>query len=51
MRGRENEVRKHMSIDDTVALDIGGHGNENPIYVFPEKELSGLSPISIFMCP
>ncbi len=49
MRGREIKVRKCMSIDDTVALDIGRHGNENPIYVFSEKELSGLSPISIFM--
>jgi hypothetical protein len=25
------------------------HCNENPIYVFPEKELRSLSPISIFM--
>ncbi len=26
------------------------HCNENSIYVFPEKELRGLVPISTFMC-
>ncbi len=26
------------------------HYNENPSYVFPEKKLRGVSPISAFMC-
>jgi hypothetical protein len=26
-----------LSIDDPVALDIGRHGNENPIYVLPVR--------------
>jgi hypothetical protein len=29
-----------------ITLRIGSHCSENPIYVFPEKELRGLSPKS-----
>ncbi len=29
---------------------FGVRWNENPIYVFPEKELRGISPDSTFMC-
>jgi hypothetical protein len=35
---------------DTLSKEISTHCNENPIYVFPEKELRGLNPDFTFMC-
>ncbi len=33
-----------MALSAQVQYMVKPHSNENPIYVFPEKELRGLSP-------
>jgi hypothetical protein len=42
----KKENNKHGTRTGPVGIGFGHnpHCNENPIYVFPEKELCGLSP-------
>jgi hypothetical protein len=47
LKGKGWRVREGNMYKDIASFP---HCNENPIYVFPEKELRGPVPIPTFMC-
>ncbi len=43
-------IRNRKSATTALSWEPIMHFNENPIYVFPEKELRGFSPILLCVC-
>jgi hypothetical protein len=43
-------VMNHATTNQKTEEPFAPHCNKNPIYVFPEKELRGLSPNSYILC-